>query len=314
MNKKIKGLILLVVLAILGAIVVVAAGSAGATAVFKPYSTTVSWYKSGGTLTNVWPQNLTKISCGGIDQVDSYNITSLKMDQDYKALMAKAVLNSAADDAEFSPHDYSVTLLPKCENVSAVPSIPILSIGTCSGPGVVADYTLDAPVTKGIIYQIEGKTFTHVVVPNGNIITVNAIAAPGYYIPDSATKVFTWDTAKFGPDCGTVTPPPSLTGSVSTGDCTTGTIVTKSFTQAFVWNPTTFKWTPDTKAYITTSAKMPAAACPVVTPAVVAVKPVANTSVLASTGNATLLQVLIGGGLLLLGSLLVGLTHFRRTA
>jgi hypothetical protein len=98
--------------------------------VFKPYTVTVNWYKSGGVVStrDIWPQTLKQITCGGIEQKgDTYHITSLALDAQYKALIAKGQLNSPADDAAFSPSGYSVIQLPACvvppTNVTVAPLV-----------------------------------------------------------------------------------------------------------------------------------------------------------------------------------------------
>lgn len=85
---------------------------------------------------------------------------------------------------------------------AAYPSIPFLSIGYCAGPGKIADYTLDAPITEGVVYKVNGVVLTHMIVKQGSTVTVVAYPTIGYYIPDGVRTTFTWDTNTFGPDCG----------------------------------------------------------------------------------------------------------------
>lgn len=108
---------------------------------FKPYTLTVTWYKGGGTLNDIWPQHLsTVITCGGIKQTDTYHVTSWELKKKLKELMIGDVLNGPRDDEMFHPSDYSVVLLPAC-------AIPTTEPPTTAPPTTVAP-TTEVPTTN----------------------------------------------------------------------------------------------------------------------------------------------------------------------
>lgn len=133
-------------------------------------------------------------------QVDDYTVT----DAQEAKLDALETLTSPSDDAPFSPHNYSIKTItgPLC----AQASIPFMSTA-CVGAG----YTLDAPVTAGVVYEIEGRPFTHVTVTPPAKVTVTAVPADGYVL--TGQTVFSWDTGDLSafPPCFVTTPPASST-------------------------------------------------------------------------------------------------------
>lgn len=120
--------------------IAVQATSANADTTF-PYEVTVVWQMDNPDLSNPtsyeWPQRrvagIAAAACEGAKyQTDTYTIQG-KDDQDY--LAGLTVLNSPADDASLSPHNYFATVVPAdkslCESPSPSPS-PSPSTSTSS--------------------------------------------------------------------------------------------------------------------------------------------------------------------------------------
>lgn len=134
-------------------------------AVFTPIQEHQDWYKAGGTLADPFPQTTAAITCGGIVQHDDYTITSQEMLDHYKALITGGVLPSSAQDQEFSPHNYSVVLLPEC--AVTVPQVQdYLPKSVCLTDGDskdarVAGFVLDnTGSNRPVDYTINGTVYT----------------------------------------------------------------------------------------------------------------------------------------------------------
>jgi hypothetical protein len=164
---------------------------------FVPYSAQLDWYAPSPATVDApfaVPQHLAVLTCGGIKQHDEYTITTADMDAHYKALVASATLTGPAGDAEFTPHNYTVTALPDCPPPSAGALPPVVTTqATCTA---AASYTVSEAPTgwKYALADINDPnsrpvagTFT---LPDGVSLTINAHTIYGY-APDSYTVTVT---------------------------------------------------------------------------------------------------------------------------
>lgn len=121
-------------------------------------------------------------------QLDPYHILTAKADTDFKALKAKGVLSSPADDAEFNPHDWSFPTKTgaACETStppSSTPPVttPPITTPPVSTPPVTTPPVTTPPVTCGGIVATGGiclGTPTSVVAtPSKSTTAVVAVAA-----------------------------------------------------------------------------------------------------------------------------------------
>lgn len=110
-------------------------------------------------------QTTKQLKCDGIKQSDFYWITTPEMDAAYKALISGGVLNSAAEDAPFSPHNWTVTDLPKCETPPA---------NLCPTSGGVWE------ISWGHTYSDRNAAPTFTTASNGGMTQLNGAALPGY--------------------------------------------------------------------------------------------------------------------------------------
>lgn len=123
--------------------------------VFTPYTAHQDWYKAGTEANgDIWPQTTTVITCGGIVQHDDYTISTQQQDTDYKALIAGGVLNSGDDDAEFSPHNYSVVDLPACLIPVTITAVPYVT-PTCVPGFNYQENVITTPATDHITWTTE---------------------------------------------------------------------------------------------------------------------------------------------------------------
>ena len=84
---------------------------------FTPYEAHQDWYAPlPATVANPFAayQTTKVLVCDGIKQSDYYWIKTAAMQADYTKLISGGKLLSPAGDAEFSPHNYTITALPAC--------------------------------------------------------------------------------------------------------------------------------------------------------------------------------------------------------
>jgi hypothetical protein len=84
---------------------------------FTPYEAHQDWYAPlPATVADHFavPQTTKVLVCDGIKQSDYYWIKTAAMQADYTKLISGGILSSPAGDAEFSPHNYTITALPAC--------------------------------------------------------------------------------------------------------------------------------------------------------------------------------------------------------
>lgn len=86
-------------------------------------------------------------ACGVIEtgQLDYYTITSAAMQADFNALLATKTLASAAQDAEFSPHDWSY---PTVTGAACGPTLQACQTSTYSATVTPANFTADGWYTE----------------------------------------------------------------------------------------------------------------------------------------------------------------------
>lgn len=279
--KKILGLIL----ALLGMLMLVVglASPANAKPPTKhfPYEVTQTWYKQGGTLDDIWPQDLTPIDCGGISQTDTYTIKNKKMERDYSKLIAKGVLNGPQDDAEFSPHNYHVDLLGRCFTIIPVPAEPSKQPATCDHEG-----SFSIPFdTETVSWTADGKTWNDghgAVVGELGVHTVvaHANAAAGYLFTGNFDEMTWIETNEAQLTKGCTSPPPPAAS------------------------------TPPPTKHVVSHPKPHLSVAPAVSVHrnVVQAKPVSQNKPLAATGSHTGQLIALGLGLVVLGALMLGLT------
>lgn len=114
-------------------------------ATFQPYGLTCAWILGTGAtaahpfddghgkaipqafLTCITATTAPSPACGKTitEQVDHYTITSVKMAADFAALIKTGILNGPAEDAEFTPHDwtYPVFTGPACATATPTPTV-----------------------------------------------------------------------------------------------------------------------------------------------------------------------------------------------
>lgn len=284
-------LVLVMIVSILG-MIGISRASATPSPKFNPYHATVTWYKSGGTLASIWPQNDTVIGCGGITQVDTYDINTSKEDTDFKDLLKGHILNSPSDDAEFHPHDYAVSVLPTCADVPLV----VVVAPTCDTDG-----SLVIPANGNVKWLVNGSQVDG---GAGGILgvgtyTISAHTVVGYLFTNGDHSV-TFNKvvlAKTG-GCVTDTPPVNSCSVSNNGGAVTDNHCSHSDVPSV---------TPDVTPMPTLSTSTTPAPSASVT---VDQTPAAKTSQLATTGTSHIGElILVAFVLLMIGSAIAFFTR-----
>jgi hypothetical protein len=164
--KKILGLVLVAILALVGFTLFASPANATETPAFQKYDTTQTWYApSPATVDQPFavPQTTTVLECGGIKQVDQYTIDTPELEAQYKALIAGGILTGMDKDAPFHPRGV-VTALPECAPVVIVPEKPVDIVETLVTWGDIDCATKTYPIytttiTTGWVYVEESNTW-----------------------------------------------------------------------------------------------------------------------------------------------------------
>lgn len=189
---------------------------------FKSYDVTVVWYgASPDSIATPFaqPQTLTPITCGGIVQTDVYTISSQKMQDHYWALIHGGKLVGTWQDAEFSPHDYTVTALPECVTDDATAAVAV-SDATCDVPGT--------PTLTGTFLASQPLLDT---TPGAHTVTVTS--ATGHAFKDGSTTETLPYTVTDKINC--VTPSITVTASCPVGATVEYNTVVENATEGITW-------------------------------------------------------------------------------
>lgn len=181
--NKLMGAALTLAAASALAVAPVVSASATEAASFTSHVEVVHWYKAGGTLDNIWPQNLTSITCGGIEQVDTYHINTVEQQAAYDHLIASATLNGPQDDAVLTPSDYGVVQLPDC---IVIPPQPADLVKVTETHNLVCVegfyYTTTTTITTPYVYDKETNSWL-LGTPNAPVTNTTKRAATALECP-----------------------------------------------------------------------------------------------------------------------------------